>query len=144
MDIEKERNRLREIQQIFESAVKNNEIEKIEPYTHPDFSFVSFTDRCFMDFDSFQKRWKQTRIEMVGSGSFETDLDPKPSFFYNDIAVTHGNSKNIMVDKNNNKSEFTSNWTVVFKKEEDQWKVIRAHNSIDPFANPMLIRNVNT
>ena len=142
MDTEAEREILRGLQQRFEKAVKENKIEDIKDITHDDFSFVSFTDRCFMDFDSFSKRWKLTRDEMVGDGHFETSLSPKPTFFYGDIAVAHGNSTNQMKDNKGKDFNFTSNWTVIFKKMGDGWKVVRAHNSLDPFANLMMVSAV--
>lgn len=141
---EQEREKLREIQAVFENAVANNTIEDMRPYTDQDFSFVSFTDRSFKDFTAFSKQWQLTREEMVGDGSFRTQLEPDPSLFVDDIAVCLGNSKNTMVDKNGEKFEFGSNWTTVFKKTDGQWKVLRAHNSLDPFRNPMLVSAVKS
>ncbi len=138
MDIENEREQLRELQRKFESAVLKNEIEQMKDNIHPDFSYVSFMDRSFSNFDSFSKRWKQTHSEMIGPGKFEVNLNPEPTFFYDDIAVAHGNSDNLLVDKKGRNFNFTSNWTVIFKKDDEGWKVIRAHNSTDPFSNPML------
>lgn len=135
---EQEREKLRTIQTIFEQAVKNNTINDIKPYTDADFSFVSFTDRSFSDFESFSKQWNLSRNEMVGSGSFSTALNPEPSIFIDDIAICYGNAKNNMVDKKGYSFEYTSNWTVIFKRSDSEWKVLRAHNSLDPFYNPML------
>ena len=139
-----EREKLRSIQAIFEKAVENNTIEDLKPYTDPEFSFVSFTDRSFSDFDSFSKQWGVTRKELVGSGSFTTQLDPEPSLFFDDIAVCYGNSKNKMVNNKGNKFDFTSHWTVIFKRKDGEWKVLRAHNSLNPFSNPMLIHAVKS
>lgn len=141
---DEERDKLRKIQSIFENAVKNNSIEDIKPYTDKEFTFVSFSDRSFSDFESFSKQWNITRKEMVGNGSFSTQLDPQPSLFINDIAVTHGNSTNTMVDKKGNTFNFTSHWTVIFKLTNGEWKVLRAHNSLDPFNNPMLKHGVKS
>ena len=135
---DKEREQLRAIQAVFEQAVANNKIEELRPYADPDFSFVSFTDRSFSDFDSFSRQWDLTRKEMVGSGSFTTKLEPDPSLFFADTAVSSGNSKNTMVDRNGNNYEFTAHWTVVFRRRDGEWKILRAHNSLNPFSNPML------
>lgn len=137
-----EREALRTIQAIFENAVKNNTIDDLRPYIAPDFSFVSFTDRAFSDFDSFCKQWKITREEMVGNGSFSTALNPNTTLFVDDIAIASGNSENAMVDKTGALFNFESNWTVVFKRIDNQWKVLRAHNSLDPFTNPILKHGV--
>ena len=138
----KERDELRSIQAIFEQAVTNNTIEDMRNHIAPDFSFVSFTDRSFSDFDAFVKQWKITRSDMVGSGSFSTQLEPVPALFIDDIAVCYGNSSNQMHDIKNTHYEFSSHWTVVFQRINNEWKVLRAHNSLDPFANPMLKNGV--
>ncbi|MCG6969419.1 MAG: nuclear transport factor 2 family protein [Gammaproteobacteria bacterium] len=139
-----EREQLRAIQAVFEKAVENNSIEDLRPYTDPEFSYVSFTDRSFGDFDSFCRQWGLTREEMVGSGSFTTQLDPEPTLFFDDIAVCYGNSKNKLINKKGAKFDFTSHWTVIFKREDGEWKVLRAHNSMNPFSNPMLIHAVKS
>ncbi|VAW70425.1 hypothetical protein MNBD_GAMMA09-2122 [hydrothermal vent metagenome] len=137
-----ERDKLRELQAIFEKAVKNNTIEDIRPFTHPDFSFVSFTDKSFSDFDSFKQQWDLTRKNMVGNGSFTTQLNPSPTLFTDDTAIASGNAKNTLIDSNGQQYDFTNNWTVIFKRVNNEWKVLRAHNSLDPFNNPMLISGI--
>ena len=143
-DHNEDREKLRSIQAIFEDAVKNNTIDDLKPYADPEFSFVSFTDRSFSDFDTFSKQWSSTRKEMVGSGSFITHLEPDPSLFVDDIAVCSGNSQNSMVNNKGVAYEFTSHWTVVFKCRKGEWKILRAHNSLNPFSNPMLKHAVKT
>lgn len=137
-DHSEDREKLRHIQSVFENAVKNNTIDDLKSYADPEFSFVSFTDRSFSDFDSFSQQWSSTRKEMVGSGNFSTTLEPEPSLFVDDIAICHGNSQNNMVNNKGVAFEFTSHWTVVFKRREGEWKILRAHNSLNPFSNPML------
>lgn len=139
-----DRDELRSIQKIFENTVKNNSINDLKPYCDPEFSFVSFTDRSFSNFDEFSDQWRKTRDDMVGTGTFTTDLDPEPSIFNDNIAVCSGNSKNIMIDKKGHSYNFTSHWTVVFRRSDGKWKVLRAHNSLNPFSNPMLNRAIKT
>ncbi len=139
-----ERKKLRHIKVVFEKAVAENNIETMRNHVHDDFSFVSFTDRAFDDYESFREQWGRTRSEMVGTGSFTTSLSPMPTIFSGDIAVAYGNSQNDMLDRKGGKYHFHSHWTVVFKKEGDNWKVLRGHNSIDPFGNPMLKAGVKS
>lgn len=143
-DHDQDRKQLREIQAIFEDAVLNNTIGNIKTHIHPDFSFVSFSDSLFTNFEAFETQWKKTRAEMVGSGSFTTALNPLPADFHGDIAVTQGNSDNVLVNPKGKTFNYTSNWTVVFKRDGDNWKVLRAHNSLNPFDNPMLIDGVKS
>lgn len=138
-DREQDRKQLRAIQAVFEDAVLNNTIGKLQAHIHPDFSFVSFSDSLFTNFDAFTTQWEKTRAEMVGSGSFSTSLNPEPAWFNDDIAVTFGNSNNKLVNPKGKAFDYSSNWTVIFKREGDAWKVLRAHNSLNPFGNPMLV-----
>lgn len=133
-----EREKLLSIKKHFEQAVATNNIEAMREYIDADFSFVSFTDRAFNDFDSFCARWKKTHDEIVGQGDFSTTLMPEPTLFFNDIAIAYGNSENHMQDRKGKRFQYNSHWTVIFKKDGDNWKVLRGHNSLDPFGNPML------
>jgi ketosteroid isomerase-like protein len=139
---EEDRNKLRVIQGVFEDAVKNNAIENMRPYVDPDFSFVSFTDRSFTDFDSFVSQWEQTRKHLVGAGRFETELNPEPTNFIDNLALCRGNAVNRLTDRHGKVYDFTTHWTVVFRRYGNDWKVLRAHNSLDPFRNPMVVHSV--
>lgn len=139
---EEERSKLRQIQGIFENAVKNNTIDKMRPYIDPDFSFVSFTDRSFTEFDAFVSQWKKTRDELVGNGSFETELNPEPAQFIDNLAICRGNAKNRLTDRHGKLHDFTTHWTVIFRRHGTDWKVLRAHNSLDPFRSPMVVHGV--
>lgn len=136
------REELRAIQQIFQQAIENNTIGDMREHVHDDFSFVSFTDKSFENFDAFEEQWKITREGMIGSGSFSSELNPETSLFYGDIAICKGDARNKMVDKKGQRFEYSSHWTVVFKRSDDAWKVLRAHNSLDPFGNPILVKHV--
>jgi len=135
---------LRAIQHTFQEAVKNNTMEDMRPYIDKDFSFVSFTDKSFENFDAFLKQWDITRKKMVGNGSFTTEMNPETTLFEDNLAVCKGNAVNKMVDKKGKSFEFSSNWTVVCKHVQGEWKILRAHNSLDPFENPMLVSGVKS
>ena len=141
---EESREQLRAMQQVFQKAVENNTIEDMREHIDADFSFVSFTDKSFDNFNEFEKQWKISREMMIGNGSFISKLNPQRAQFIGDIAVCKGNATNQMVDKQGKSFEYGSNWTVVFKQTEGVWKVLRAHNSLDPFANPMLVSHVKS
>lgn len=139
---EEDRKKLRAIQAVFEKAVENNSIGDLRPYVDPGFSFVSFTDSEFDSFDAFEQKWSLTRKDMIGSGKFSTQLNPEPTLFLDEVAVCRGNSQNEMIDDKGAIYSFTSHWSVVFKRNDGEWKVLRAHNSLNPFSNPMLKHGV--
>jgi ketosteroid isomerase-like protein len=136
---ESDRAALHAVRRLFEQAVEQNTLEDLGPHLDPEFSTVSFTDTAFNDFASFNKQWKASRQTMVGSGSFTTTLTPEPTVFVGDVAVCKGDSDNTMVDSKGRLFKFTSHWTVVFKRADNQWKILRSHSSLDPFRNPVVV-----
>jgi len=116
---ESSREALRAIQMVFQEAVKNNSIEDMREHIDKDFSFVSFTDKSFESFDDFVKQWEISREEMVGDGSFATELNPETTLFEGDIAICKGNATNQLVDKKGKAFTYSSHWTVIFKKSEE-------------------------
>jgi ketosteroid isomerase-like protein len=130
---------LRNIRRIAEDAINRNDLDTIRPYLTPEFSIVTFTDREFTDFDSFKTQWAKTRSKMLGErGSFKVDLDPELSVIKGDIALCRGNAKNTLVDDSGKVYEFTSHWTATCQKVGGKWLIERAHNSLEPFHNPIL------
>ncbi len=129
---------LRNIKVVFEEAVNKNQMELIEPYLDKDFSVVTFTDREFNDFDKFKTKWEETREKMLKGGTYTVKLLPIRSQIIGDIAITKGDSENIMITGNGEELKFTAHWTAVCRKTDGEWKILRGHNSLNPFNNPML------
>lgn len=141
-DNEADHQALREIKTVFEKAATENNLDLLKPYVPEKFSAVTYTDREFTDFEAFKARWKKTREEIVGTGSYKVTLKPERSEIYGDIAITHGDSDNVLVNSAGKEFKFTSHWTAVCRKIDGQWKIERAHSSLDPFGNPMLVDGV--
>jgi ketosteroid isomerase-like protein len=135
---EAEHEALRGIKAAFENAVNNNQMELIEPFLDKDFSVVTFTDREFSDFEKFKERWQKTRTEMLEGGTYSIKLVPDRSQIIGDIAITKGNSENVMINGNGQEFKFSAHWTAVCRKTDGKWRILRGHNSLDPFGNPML------
>jgi ketosteroid isomerase-like protein len=135
---------LRRLKAVFEKAASENKLDLLRPYVNDDFSAVTYTDREFTDFDAFKARWQKTRDEIVGDGSYKVTLLPERSEIYGDFAIARGDSENVLVNQAGKEFHFTSHWTAVCRKVDGQWKIVRAHSSLDPFGNPMLIDGVKS
>jgi hypothetical protein len=133
---------LRELKAVFEKAASENRLELLKPYVNEKFSAVTYTDREFTDFEAFKERWQKTREEIVGNGSYQVTLLPERSELYGDLAIARGDSENILINEAGKEFRFTSHWTAVCRKVDGQWKILRAHSSLDPFGNPMLVDGV--
>jgi ketosteroid isomerase-like protein len=141
-DDEADHEALRELKAVFEKAASQNQLDLLRPHLHEPFSVVTYTDREFTDFEAFKSRWQQTRDETVGSGSYKVTLLPERSEIYGDMAIAHGDSENVLVTGTGNEYKFSSHWTAVLRKVDGEWRIVRAHSSLDPFGNPMLVAGV--
>jgi ketosteroid isomerase-like protein len=135
---------LRELKAVFEQAASENNLDLLRPYVNDAFSAVTYTDREFTDFEAFKARWQKTRDEIVGTGSYKVTLLPERSELYGDFAICRGDSDNVLVNSEGKEFKFTSHWTAVCRKVDGQWKILRAHSSLDPFGNPMLVDGVTS
>jgi len=134
---------LRELKAVFEKAASENNLDLLKPHLHEPFSAVTYTDREFTDFEAFKARWQKTRDEVVGEGgSYKVTLKPQRSEIYSEWAITRGDSDNTLITGAGKDYHFTSHWTAVCRKVDGQWKIVRAHSSLDPFGNPMLVATV--
>ena len=133
---------LRELKAVFEKGASQNRLDLLNPYVSEKFSAVTYTDREFTDFEAFKERWQKTREEIVGNGSYKVTLLPERSELYGDLAIARGDSENILINEAGKEFRFTSHWTAVCRKVDGQWKIFRAHSSLDPFGNPMLVNGV--
>lgn len=144
MNEEKEREKLRELKAVYEKAVNTNQMELLKPHLDENFSFVTLTKTEFTDFDSFIKQWNLTRERLLQGGTYEITLEPDVSRFEGDIAISKGTSTSTLVTGKKKTFQFSESWTVVSKKVNDEWKVLRIHSSIDPFKNPFIVDQVKT
>jgi ketosteroid isomerase-like protein len=133
-----EREELLQLKALYEKAVRENDLDALRPHLDEQFSIVTFTDREFTDFEAFKARWNQTRQEILKGGSYTLELIPERSRFCGDLVIARGDSKNVVTTGAGKRYEFGSHWTVVCRKTDGQWKILRAHSSINPFGNPLL------
>ncbi|MEZ6069925.1 MAG: nuclear transport factor 2 family protein [Pirellulales bacterium] len=138
LDDEADHEALRQLRALAERAINENRLELFEPYLDKDFWIVTYTDRQFSDFETFQARWQQTRDELLAGGSYTTKMIPERSLIFGDIAVTRGDSENVLINGSGEEFHFTSHWSAICRKVDGKWKVVQAHSSLSPFDNPML------
>ncbi|MEX2121316.1 MAG: nuclear transport factor 2 family protein [Pirellulales bacterium] len=141
-DNEADHQALRELKAVFEKAASENNLDLLRPRLHESFTAVTYTDREFTDFEAFKTRWQATRDAIVGDGSYKVVLRPERSLIQGDIAIARGDSNNLLVTGAGNEYHFTSHWTAICQKSDGQWKLLRAHSSLDPFGNPMVVADV--
>ncbi len=139
---EADHQQLRAMKAIYEKAVNENNLELLRPMIREDFSFVTFTDSEFDrkrdNFEKFKKDWNETREKLLQGGSYTVELLPERSLILNNVAIARGDSQNIIKRGDGKQFSFSAKWTAICIKEEGIWKVLRGHNSLNPFDNPLL------
>lgn len=133
---------LRQLKAVFEQAVNQNQLDLLKPYMDQGFSVVTYTDKEFTDFEQFKQQWQKTRDRLLGGGTYSIRLLPERSQILGDIAITRGDSENVMVTGRGKTFKFTAHWTAICRKSDGQWKILRGHNSLNPFSNQMLTDGV--
>ncbi len=133
---------LRVMKAVYEKSVAENNLDLLKPMIRDDFSFVTFTDSEFDrkrdDFETFKADWTATRNKLLQGGSYTVELQPERSLILGNIAIARGDSRNILKRGDGREFTFSAKWTAVCVKEDGKWKVLRAHNSLNPFENPLL------
>ena len=137
-DDEADHEALRRLRAVAEQAINENRLELLRPHLQEEFWVVTYTDRQFSDFDTFQAQWQKTRDELLDGGSYTTQLNPERSLIFGDIALTRGNSENVLVTADGAEYGFPSHWSAVCRKIDGDWKIIQAHSSLNPFDNLLL------
>jgi ketosteroid isomerase-like protein len=133
---------LREMKALYESAISQNQLEKLVPLLDENFSFVTFTDSVFdlkkESFDKFKSDWDRTRNSMLEGGSYQVKLDPERSLVYGDFALAKGIAYHKITKGSGKSFEFPGQWTVFLRKTGEGWKIVRAHSSVSSFNNTLL------
>lgn len=137
-ELEAEHNKLRELKTIFENAINKNDLELLRPHIAKGFSFITISDEEYTDFDEFKKQWQIGRETLLKGGTYTLEIIPDLSDIRGNIAITKGDSKNIIITGAGDKYEYPAKWTGVCIQEDGEWKILRAHNSLNPFRNPMV------
>ncbi len=106
-DDEVDHEALRRLRTVAEQAINENRLELLKPHLQEDFWVVTYTDRQFSDFDTFQAQWQKTRDELLDGGSYTTQLNPERSLILGEIALTRGNSENLLVTADGDRIPFS-------------------------------------
>jgi ketosteroid isomerase-like protein len=132
---EAEREALRQLRSVYESAIRDDKIDALGPLLHDDFHGVMVTGRAVTGLDGLRQYWADIRKLMGEGGTYATTLKPEASVFVGDLALARGTSDDVVVTGAGDEFRFTTMWTAVLQKVNGQWKIRQAHASMDPVDN---------
>ena len=136
---EAEHQGIRALRTVYEQAVRENRLELLQPYLHPDFTGVMLTGRPVTSFGDLQAYWRDIRALIGEGGSYTTTVKPEWStLFSGDVALARGTTDDVVVTAEGKEFRFESFWTAVLQKHEERWTIRRVQGSIDPVTNPFV------
>jgi len=131
---EQDRQALRAIAKTFEESVRQRDISRFQATLDPTFAGVMVTNEV-VDRQSIRKFWDWAWGLIGPKGTWTIEITPEPATFFGDLAVAHGVGRDHIVTEQGREWRFTWNWTAVFRKVGDEWKLVAGHGSMDPLGN---------
>jgi ketosteroid isomerase-like protein len=135
---EAEHQALRDLKALYEQAIKEDRLDLIADYIHPDFHGVMVTSRAVNSLDELRTFWADIHTLMGEGGRYTTTVNPERSVIHGDIALARGTTDDVVVTGDGKEYRFTSQWTAVLQKDAGRWKLRRVHGTMDPIANPFV------
>lgn len=134
-DDEADRNALRMIRTNYMEAVNSGELSKLAPNLIGDLTGVMVTGEEVKGLDGLKAYWKKIQDLIGPGGSYHVVVNADKTDIFNDIAVSRGNTEDIVRLPGGKELKFRSYWTAVCHKEDGAWKVIRMEAAMDPVNN---------
>jgi ketosteroid isomerase-like protein len=126
---------LRLIRTNYMEAVNSKNPSKIAPHLAKEVSGVMVTGEEVKGFDGLVAYWKKIQDLIGPGGSYQVTVNADRTDFFGDVAVSRGNTDDIVRLGNGKELRFNSLWTAVCRKEDGAWKVFRMEATMDPVNN---------
>jgi len=134
-DEEADHEALRQLRQVYERAVNENQLDLLAPHLHAEFHGVMITNEQVRTIDDMRAYWQRMRALIGEGGSYTTTLNPERSVIIGDLALARGTSDDLVVTGEGREYRFSTAWSVVCRREGGEWKVLRAQGTMDPVQN---------
>jgi ketosteroid isomerase-like protein len=116
-------------------AVNSGDPSKIAPFLSKDVTGVMVTGQEVNGFDGLVTYWKKIQDLIGPGGSYHVSVNVDKTDLFGDIAVSHGNTDDVVRLGSGKELQFHSFWTAVCHKEDGAWKVLRMEAAMDPVDN---------
>lgn len=127
---------LRELKTTYETALSTGNLAPLEPLFDAGSSGVTVDNQNFRTFAELQAIYAKFHAEFPGV-VYEVKLDAVPSLLEGNLAVAHGTATE-HVKTSSGEFNYTSTWTVVLRRTDTGWKLVRSQITMDPFNNPVV------
>lgn len=130
------REELRQLKTVYENAISSGNLAPLEPLFTPDSSGVVVDNQRFKTFAELKGIYDRFRAQFPGV-VYKITLQPEQSQIFGDLAVARGTCDEF-VKTEAGEFTYTSSFTVVLRRTEAGWKLVRSHLTMDPFRNSIV------
>jgi ketosteroid isomerase-like protein len=134
-DDESDRADLRTIKAAYEEAVNSGDLSKIAPYLDKNVTGVMVTGEAVEGLEGLESYWKKIQTLIGPGGSYQVKVNVDKTDLFTDLAVSRGNTEDLVRLPAGKELTFSSFWTAVCRKDNGKWKVLRMQASMDPVQN---------
>lgn len=127
---------LRALKATYETAINSGDLTPLAPLFDADTTGVTVDNQSFHTFAELKAIYDRFHAEFPGV-VYRVKLDASPSLLSGDLAVAHGTAEEFV---KTSAAEFIypSSWTVVLRRTDAGWKLVRSQVTMDPFHNSIV------
>lgn len=129
---------LRAFRLVYERAVNEDRVDLLAPYLDTEFSGVVMTNDPVTGFAGLKRHWEAVRKLRGDGGSYDVVFRPEKSFVLGDLTLTYGSTSDQVRTGDGREFRYSTNWTALFRRTGRDWKLLRAHASMDPRDNAFI------
>lgn len=127
---------LRALKTTYETAISSGDLTPLAALFDEDSSGVTVDNQSFRTFAELKAIYDRFHADFPGV-VYRIKLDAEPSLLAGDLAIAHGTAEEF-VKTSAGEFTYTSTWTVVLRRTNAGWKLVRSQVTMDPFRNSIV------
>lgn len=127
---------LRALATTYETAINTGDLAPLTPLFDANTTGVTVDNQTFRTFDELKAIYAKFHADFPGV-VYRVKLSPVPSLIEGNLAVAHGTTEEF-VKTSAGEFTYTSTWSVVLRRTDTGWKLVRSQMTMDPFNNSIV------
>lgn len=124
---------LRQLKTLYENAINSGNLAPLEPLFAADSTGVTVDNQSFKNFAELKAIYDRFNADFPGV-VYRITMKPELSKLHGDLAIAYG-SADEYVKTAAGEFTYTSTFTVVLRRTDAGWKLVRSQITMDPFRN---------
>lgn len=138
---EADHEQLRQLLEAAQRAVNNDQPELLQAYLHKDYVITVMNQEVLTEDKSLEQLfydWFKKPDAILKGLQIEPEATIMTNIYGGRFGVCYGTSADTYELTDGRKFTFDSSWTATMIKEDDQWKLLALHVSVNPIDNPLI------